>query len=640
MDRETILAERAEIERRITGRTLCDLLDEWAERYPQAPAASRRDGAGWATLTWRDARELVHAVAAGLAGLGVGRGDFVALMAANRPEHVIADQAAVHLGAIPTTLYGTLAPEQIRYCAGHCAAKVAIVDDVRLARTWAQLRPDLPALQHLVVLSGDPIAEWPDALGWTELVARGRAVLAANPDAVARARAQVSPQDPATVVYTSGTTGPPKGVILTHHNLLYECAGLDREADLPDGLTAVSYLPLAHIAERLGSIYFNWLWKRGQVYFCPELLEVFEYVRQVRPVTFAGVPRVWEKLWSGLSAALDAAPPSRRRLAHAAVASGRAVVGLRQHGEPVPWPLRARHAVLDRLVLRRIRAGIGLDRASNLVSGAAPLAADIAGSFAALGLPILEVYGMTETAGVATANRRNAARIGTVGPPIAGVELALAADGEVLVRGPITTPGYLRDPVATADLVDADGWLHTGDVGSLDEAGRLRIVDRKKELIITAGGKNISPANIENLLKEHPLIGQALVYGNGRPHLVALIVLDPQAAPVWAEQHGIAEPTFAALAADPGIAEAVLHAVAAVNRRLARPEQVKRVAILPREWTPEGEELTPTLKLRRAHIHRLYAGEIAGLYEGSVGLNVEPAPERPEVDRTVTRSAG
>jgi long-chain acyl-CoA synthetase len=396
--------------------------------------------------------------------------------------------------------------------------------------------------------------------------------------------------------------------------LLYDCAAIDREVELPDGLTVVSYLPLAHIAERLGSVYYSLLWKRGHAYLCPDLAAVFGYVQHVRPVLFFGVPRVWEKLWSALGTKLDAAEPRRRALVQTAITCGREVARRRQRGEPVPLRLRARHAVLDRLVLAKIRAGLGLDRARYLISAAAPLSTEVAESFAALGLPILEEYGMTETSGVATANRPDAPRIGTVGQPVAGIELRLAEDGEVLLRGPINTPGYYRDPNATAELLDADGWLHTGDVGTLDEAGHLRIIDRKKELIITAGGKNVSPANIENLLKGHPLIGQAIAFGDRRPYLVALLVLDAEAAPRWAEQHGIRDTNLAALAQDTLVRKEIQQAVDAVNQRLSRPEQIKRFAVLPAEWTAESEELTPTMKLRRRLIHDKYAAEIDDLY--------------------------
>jgi long-chain acyl-CoA synthetase len=380
-------------------------------------------------------------VAAGLAGLGVGRGDFVALMMGNRVEHVIADQAAVYLGAVPTTFYGTLAPEQIRYCAAHCAAKVAVLEDRDVAKRWQDVRDDLPALQRVVVVADAPgLADaWPSVLGWDELLVRGRESMAAEPARVAQIRTGVRPEDPVTLIYTSGTTGPPKGVILTHRNLLYECAALDRAGGLPDGLATVSYLPLAHIAERLGSIY-NPLWKHGQVYLCPDLTQVFTYVRHVRPIAFATVPRLLEKLWAGLTATLDATEPRRRKLVHAAIATGRDVVRRQQRGDRVPVALRARHALLDWLVLAKIRASVGLDRCRLLSCGAAPLAIEVAESFAALGLPVYEVYGMTETSAAATGNRPGVLRIGTVGPPGPGIELTLAADGEVLLRGPINTP--------------------------------------------------------------------------------------------------------------------------------------------------------------------------------------------------------
>jgi long-chain acyl-CoA synthetase len=612
MTDDAILATRDELEREVQGRTLCDQLRDHAGVHGEAPALSWRDEqGGWRTLDWRGYRRAVAEAAMGLAGLGVGRGDFVAIMAANRPEHVIADQAAAHLGAIPSTFYATLAPEQIRFCAAHCEAKVAVLEHRDLVKRWAELRDGLPALEHVVVL--DDADGLDGVVAWRELLAAGREALAARPDAFEELGERVRPDDPATLLYTSGTTGAPKGVLLTHRNLLYQCAALDRLGRLEDGVSSVSYLPLAHIAERLLSIYLP-LRKRGHVHFCPELARAVEYVQQARPTSFFGVPRVWEKVRAGVTAKLEAERPRRRRLALAAVATGLEVVRRRQRGQRVPPLLRARHALLDRLVLAKVRAAIGLDRCRFTSCAASPLPVDVAEFFAALGLPLVEVYGMTETSGVATANPPDRVKIGSVGPAIAGIEVRLAGDGEVLVRGPVNTPGYFRDPEATAALVDADGWLHTGDVGELDADGYLRIVDRKKELIITSSGKNLSPANIESLLKEHPLVGQALAFGDDRSYVVALIVLDHEVAPAWAARQGLAASGVATLAREPLVLEEVRRAVDAANQRLARIEQVKRFELLPVEWTADSEELTPTLKLRRRIIHAKYAAEIESLY--------------------------
>jgi long-chain acyl-CoA synthetase len=613
MSQDRVEVERREIEEEIQGRTLCDLLAEHAAGHGDAPAMSwKRDGA-WQTLSWRDYRERVAEVAMGLAGLGVGRGDFVAIMATNRPEHVLVDQAAVHAGATPTTFYFTLPPEQIRYVAGHCEAKVAVLEDRDMLKRWQELRDDLPALRYLVVLDGAEEGDGPGVLGWDDLVARGRGALAGDGSGFEELRRRVGPEDHATLLYTSGTTGRPKGVLLTHHNVLYQITALDRLTGLPQGGSSVSYLPLAHIAERVLSIYGP-LTRRSHVWFCPDPTQAVEYVRQARPTLFFGVPRVWEKVRAGIQAKLAAEESQgKRRIAERAVATGLEVVRRTQRGEPVPFGLRARHAVLDRLVLAKVRHAIGLDRCGFASSAASPLAVDVAEFFAALGLPLVEVYGMTETTAVATGNRPGRVKIGTVGPALAGIEVRLADDGEVLVRGPINTPGYFRQPGATAQLIDADGWLHTGDVGELDGDGYLRIIDRKKELIITSSGKNLSPANIEALLKEHPLIGQALVYGDNRPYVVALVVLDHELAPGWAARNGLGGGDLAN--SEQVLAEVQL-AVDAANQRLARIEQVKRFEVLPVEWTAESEELTPTLKLRRRIIHAKYAERIDALYEG------------------------
>jgi long-chain acyl-CoA synthetase len=615
MSQDAVQVERQQIEQEVSGRTLCDLLAEHAATDGDAPAMSwKRDGA-WQMLSWREYAERVAEVAMGLAGLGVAEGDFVAIMATNRPEHVLADQGAVHAGATPTSFYFSLAPEQIRYVAGHCEAKVAVLEDRDMLKRWQELRDNLPALRYVVLLDGAADDDGPGVLGWDELVRRGRQALAKDRSGFEELRRRVGPEDSACLLYTSGTTGPPKGVLLTHRNLLYEVTALDRLTGLPQGGSSVSYLPLAHIAERVLSIYGP-LTRRSHVWFCPDPTQAVEYVREARPTLFFGVPRVWEKVRAGIQAKLAAEESERKRkIARRAVDTGLEVVRRAQRGEAVPFGLRARHAVLERLVLAKVRHAIGLDRCGFASSAASPLAVDVAEFFAALGLPLVEVYGMTETSAVATGNRPGKVKIGSVGPALAGIEVRLADDGEVLVRGPINTPGYFKQPEATAQLIDGEGWLHTGDVGELDGDGYLRIIDRKKELIITSSGKNLSPANIEGLLKEHPLIGQALVYGDDRPYVVALVVLDHELAPAWAARHGLPG-ELAALAASEEVLAEVRLAVDAANQRLSRIEQVKRFEVLPVEWTAESEELTPTLKLRRRIVHAKYAERIDALYEG------------------------
>jgi len=618
MSEDAVARARQEIEREIDGRTLCDLLaDNAAGDGGDTPAVSWKQDGQWRTRSWREHRERVAEAAVGLARLGIGRGDFVAIMATNRPEHVVADQAAVHAGATPSTFYFTLAPEQIRYCAGHCEAKVAVLENRDMLKRWQEIREELPALRHLVVIEGAEDESGRDGvLTWDQLVAGGREALAADPGAFEELRGKVRPEDAATLLYTSGTTGPPKGVLLTHHNLLFECAALNRLHGLPTGGSSVSYLPLAHIAERVLSIYGP-LTLRSHVWFCPDPAQAVEYVREARPTLFFGVPRVWEKVRAGINAKLAAEESDRKRkLAQAAVGTGLEVVRRRQRGQAVPLGMRVRHAALDALVLAKIRKAIGLDRCTFASSAASPLAVDVAEYFAAIGLPLVEVYGMTETTGVATGNPPDRIKIGTVGPAISGVEVRLADDGEVLVRGPVNTPGYFKQEEATRALIDGDGWLHTGDVGELDADGYLRIVDRKKELIITSSGKNVSPANIEGLLKEHPLVGQALAYGDNRPYVVALVVLDHEMVPAWAASNGVAAAALAELAAHEQVLQEVQQAVDAANQRLARAEQVKRFEVLPVEWTAESEELTPTLKLRRRIIHAKYAERIDALYGG------------------------
>jgi long-chain acyl-CoA synthetase len=621
MATDEVVLEREAIDRAVEGITVGHTLLRNAQHAADRPALSWKDGSGtWRTHTWARYRDLAAEAALGFRALGVEAHDFVAIMARNRPEHVIADMGVVHANATPVSIYNTLAPEQIAYIAGHCEAKVAVVEGRELMERWEKIKADLPALERVVLIEdAEQFADYDWVLSWDDLLAKGREALAAEGgrEEFERLWRETTPDDPATLVYTSGTTGPPKGVIITHRNAVWTCASLDRTGAYPTGLRAISYLPLAHSLERLATHYLS-IYKAAHVYFCPEVLQVFEYCPEVRPQAFAGVPRLWEKLESGIMAKVREEPNERRRkIALQALETGRKAASLEQSGQKVPPGLKAKRALFDRLVFSKIRTQIGLDECRLAVSGAAPISRATLEFFFGIGIPIAEGYGMTECSAPSNINREGAIKLGTVGPALPGCEVKLAEDGEVLIRGGNVSPGYYKDDEKTAETFDADGWLHTGDIGEIDAEGFLKIVDRKKELIITAGGKNISPANLEALLKRHPLVGQACVIGDGRKYVAALIVLDAEEAEAWAKQNGLAFGGVAGFAREPRVVQEVQAAVDDANQHVSQVESVKRFTILPTEWTVDSEELTPTLKLKRRVIHEKYAAEIDELYASS-----------------------
>ena len=611
-----IVRRRDEIEGTTAGRTLCDELRRVAETCGDAGAFSDEDGDGWRSLTWSQARQRVLEVAAGFAALGLAPGERVALMLPNRSEHVLADLGAVHAGGLGVTLYATLAPEQIGYVAADCDARIAVLDGAAELARWQPVLDQLPGLTRIIVRDPAACPAGDRYLTWDGLVALGRDRLAADPDEITARVAAIRPGDPLALLYTSGTTGNPKGVVLTHRNILYEMAAAEQMGIVVPRVRWVSYLPLAHIAERMFSIYLA-IGAVSHVHFCPDAAQLVRVIGQVRPTAFFGVPRVWEKIRAGIQALLAAEQDEGKRAAVAqAMDTGRRYVHSCQYGQATPPELAAQFRAADEQVLGPIRGLLGLGEAASVFSAAAPLPPDVAAFFAGLGMAILDVYGMTETTGAFTANTPAEFKLGTVGRPYAGVEVAIAGDGEILARGPLTTPGYLNRPDLTEALLDPDGWLHTGDIGAIDADGFVSVTDRKKELIITAGGENIAPAAVENALLAHPLIGQALAYGDRRPYVIALLTLDGEAAPAWARARGITAGSLAELACDSQLLAEVAAGVAAANQRLARVQQVKRWHLLPVEWTAETEELTPTLKLKRRVVHAKYADIIDTLYPG------------------------
>ncbi|MGN6723069.1 MAG: AMP-dependent synthetase/ligase [Marmoricola sp.] len=615
-----VLAERAKIEERIAGKTLLTAFADTVERMGDQPAYSDQNvGEGWRTLTWNEMRESALDLAAALIDVGVEPGDRVCIMASNRIEHVLADLGTLHAGAIPVSIYGTLSPDQVAWYARAAAPRVVILEGADQIARWekALSNPEITAdIKAVVVIA--PEVEEPEGRHetepWSTFIAAGAAKRRDLADVVDARIKGVQPNDPVTILFTSGTTGDPKGVLLTHTNVLYETFASIEAAGLDEPGITVSYLPFAHIAERVLGLYVPQI-QGGHVHLIADPAALVAALPQVRPTRFFGVPRVWEKIMTGISALLAAEPDEAKKAGvAAAMAVGREYVEAQQAGGQPSPELAARFAQMDELVLAPMRAMLGLDRAEWTVSAAAPMPPEVAHFFAGLGFRMLDVYGMSETTAAVAAGRHSAFRLGTAGVPLPGIEMRLADDGEILARGPVVTPGYFNNPTATADLVDADGWVHTGDIGTVDEDGYFRVVDRKKELLITSSGKNIAPSHLENLLKESPLIGHAMAVGDGRSYVVALLTLDPEIAPLIAARAGIDAADLKALADHPIIVEQVAAAVARANDRLARPEQIKRFKLLPDEWTPESEELTPTLKLKRRVVLQQYAGEIEQLY--------------------------
>jgi long-subunit acyl-CoA synthetase (AMP-forming) len=425
----------------------------------------------------------------------------------------------------------------------------------------------------------------------------------------------VEPNDVLTLIYTSGTTGPPKGVELMHRNEIAQCRGVDAVLSPRVGGSVVSFLPHAHIADRGLSHYGAMVWGTS-ITCCPDMTQVFAHVADAHPTFFGSVPRLWEKLKAALEAGIEAEPDAARRAAvKQAIELGLRKVRLEQAGEPVPDELQNAYDQAEAAVFSKMRARLGLERCERYIIGAAPAPLEVLEFFAAIGIPICEVWGMSELSSVATLVPPDKVKLGTVGPAIPGVEVRLANDGEVLARGDTVMAGYRNQPERTAETIDSDGWLHSGDIGSFDDDGFLRIIDRKKELIINAAGKNMSPANIEQHLKSaSTLIGQAVAIGDRRPYNVALIVLDPDAGAAFASEHGLADASLEALSSEPLVLEEVAAGVERANSHLSRVEQIKRFKVLPCDWPPAGDELTPTMKLKRRPIAEKYAGDIEALY--------------------------
>jgi long-subunit acyl-CoA synthetase (AMP-forming) len=584
--------------------SILETFDATARAHAEKPAMARKRSGAWETIPWREYRASVRQAARALVATGVEPGQGVVILSFNRPEWFVANLATIAVGARPAGIYTNSTPEQCRYITEHAEATVAVVEN-RESLERLQGAGGRPAgLEAIVLMDGE--ADGPGVLTWKDFLARGVSTHDAEVDRRTKA---AQADDVATLIYTSGTTGTPKGVMLTQRNLTFIAEKAQEILPVRAGDRLISYLPLSHIAEQVVSHLLS-LATGACVFFAESLEKLPENLREVRPHIFLGVPRVWEKIQAGMQMAGAQASPLRRRIAAWARGVGLAGGYADQEGRPRPW----NYGVADHLVFSKVRARLGFDDIRMLVVSAAPIAKETLDYFQSLALPIMEVYGMSECTGPTTMSLPRRYRLGRAGYAIPGTELQIAEDGEILMRGPHVFKGYYKNEEATRETLDAEGWIHSGDVGEIDGEGFLRVTDRKKELLITSGGKNIAPQHLEGKLKQIAAVSQAVAIGDRRPYVVALLTLDPLRVAAEAEKAGSPARTPEDAARCPLFKAHVEKQVEEINRSLARYEQIKRVALLPKELSVESGELTPTLKLKRRVIHERHQDAIEVLY--------------------------
>jgi long-chain acyl-CoA synthetase len=589
-------------------KTMIHQLHLTAERLKDSPALWTKRNAQWVPTTWRQYAQRVKDFSLGLQSLGFAPKQAMTVMGFNREEWVVAALAAMAAGGTAVGVYTTASSEQVAYVTGHCDAPIALVENVAYLDALIAIRGQLPALKHIIVMDAPPTPR-EGVLTFAEVLARG--AVANEADYYSRVDA-LSADDVAQMIYTSGTTGNPKGVMLSHRNLCWTTVHLSQCHDLGEGNMLLSYLPLSHIAEQVCTIYgpvVNGL----QVSFAESFEKLGENLKEVKPTIFFGVPRVWEKFKVKAEAALASQPPAKQKL----VAWARGVASRHHHDvmshRQSPITLQLQYALAKKLVFGPLKNRIGLGKAQVLATSAAPISRDVLEFFVSLDLPIAEIYGQSEVTGPTSVTTYTAMKLGKLGRPMPGVEVRIAEDGEILVRGGNVCLGYFKDANATAELLQ-NGWLHSGDVGELDEDGYLQITGRKKEIIVTSGGKKTSPANIEGLLKTIAPIGNALVVGDRRNYLVALLALDADRIAPFAAQHGFPSAPHE-LAAHPAFRTLIEEQIARdVNPRLARFETIKRFEVLPDDFSIAGGELTSTMKVRRKVVESKYAAHIEKLY--------------------------
>jgi len=601
------------------GATIVDAFIANGQRHPGRPAMrhcpGERSTAGeWEAVTWAEYLLAATQIAGGLAELGVEPGQRVAILSANRVEWHLADLGTLFNRSVTVPVYPTSSPAQVAYILGHADVAVCFVDTHAQLGKVLEVRDELPALERVVLADGARRTSDSFVISFDELRGIGADRLVRDPDAVHERSREVQPDDVATIVYTSGTSGPPKGVVISHANIMWSLRCVAPVYDIGDGERFLSFLPLSHIAERMVSDFMP-IAVAGETWFARSLTTVAEDLPACRPTVFVAVPRVWEKLREGIEHHVRTQALPVRAAVDRYVTLGLGNVAAEQEGTPQARSAAALYRALDRTIGATIRRQIGLDQAHVLVTAAAPTHPDLIRWFHAIGLPLIQLYGQTEGCGAGAGNPVDHIRIGTVGTPLPGIGVRIADDGEILIKGGNVCLGYVNDPKATDALVDVDGWMHTGDTGAFDTDGSLRLLGRKKDLIITAGGQNIAPQDIESDLRNHPLVSEAIVVGEGRKYLAALLTLDPEKLTRWAQQHNkLGE--LESLAADPDLLAAIQAGIDQINTKRSHAEGIRKFRVLAHDLTAEAGELTPTMKVRRSVVYEHYDEIIDDIYAG------------------------
>ena len=621
----------------IEGKTLIDFIDRNANEYGNYPALNtpaNKEYSAWDSISWSEYRDTSKALASGLLELGLKPGDTAFIMSNNTKEHNIADLGIVYTGATPSTLYKQLKYSQIEYVANLMEAKVAIVGDLDLFEEVNKAKKECINLESIVLINGyEEKKDLDYVYSYHELIEKGREINASDSSKLDEATATITPDTLACLIFTSGTTGKPKGVMISHKNVLWTIESLFGQM-IPATMhpRIVSYLPMAHIAARAGD-HYQAIYRVGQIFPVPVLEDMRDALPTIKPSVFLAVPRVWEKFKAGLEARIEENP--KKDLISKAIANGLEKVEYEQSGENVPFMVKVKDAVFSKLVFSKFKEGLGIMNTEYFVTAAAPMNKDVHKWFHAIGIDVTEIYGMTEDTGPATIGiSGNAVEtfskklksegievpkvlnpIGKVGIPIPGTEVKVEEDGELCLKGNHVTQGYFKAEEETKETFDSEGWLHTGDLAEIDESGYVKIIGRKKEILITSAGKNIAPVEVEDLIKPHQLIGQVCVVGDGKKYLSALIVLDGDGgAESWASDNGL-DYSIESMASDPKVIDAIQKQVDKANSQVAQVQQVKKFVVLEKEWTDSSGELTPTLKLKRNVIAEMYSEEIESMYE-------------------------